>query len=147
MSAEAWDPDHPKPALDPNAIPVTEEGTELLERVLSRLSDESLWHGRSDLRGYGDIAVNGALDASDQQVEADDPSAVRWCFIGAVRIEAKFFRRWPFIGVSKEALDRVGILLGWRPNLCDNDADGYDVVRLAIERAIAQGSWASLSSS
>lgn len=50
----------------------------------------------------------------------DDPSAVRWCFIGALKREADFIG-WPLPGPAHEAFERVIAAAGWPKGICHND--------------------------
>jgi hypothetical protein len=107
---------------------------DLLGRVRTRLSDPSRWHGEAASR-RGDIGQGGALDATGRQVPACDPSAVRWCVIGAVKVEAGITESvWPLPGAAGEALDLIAEASGgWLLNDGANHAD----VLAAIESAIA----------
>lgn len=107
---------------------------EIIEGVYELLSDPARWHGENDTR-RGDFGSGGALNASREQVAPADPSAVRWCVIGAFKYVAGLGAVWPLPGAAGEAFDRVGDAAGWDRGACWNDRDGYDVVIAAVRAA------------
>jgi len=115
----------------------TLDADEVLERVHARLSDPERWHGDGSTR-RGDFGCGGGLDAEGQQVPSCDPSAVRHCVIGAVKVEAGIAEGvWPLTGPAGEAFNRIGAAAGWEPGSCWNDRDGYDAVLAAVEGALS----------
>jgi hypothetical protein len=112
------------------------EADAILVRVRDRLSDKSRWHGDAASR-RGDFGCGGALDAQGRQVASCDPTAVRHCVIGALKVEAQVPEgKWPLPGAVGEAFDRVAVAAGWEPGMCWNDRDGYDAVLTAVSKAI-----------
>jgi len=104
---------------------------DLLARVHRRLDSPDRWHGDADSR-RGDIGQGGGLDADGRQVNACDPSAVSYCVIGAIKVEAGVSDpTWPLPGAAGEAFDAIVEAGGW-----PNDQLGYEAVIAAVERAL-----------
>lgn len=111
---------------------------EILTGVHDLLADPERWHGDNATR-RGDFGCGGALNAAGEQVPATDPTAVRHCVIGALKLEARVPEGvWPLPGAAGEAFDRVADAAGWEPGMCWNDRDGYDVVIAAVESALGR---------
>lgn len=116
---------------------MTAAAIEILRRVRQRISDPDRWHGDADSR-YGDIARGGGLNAAGEQVSACDPTAVRHCVIGALKLEAGIADGvWPLPGAAGQAFDAIVAAGGWNSHSgVANDQVGHQAVLAAVESAL-----------
>ena len=107
----------------------------LLDRVVRRIEDRARWHGDADTR-HGDFGTGGGLDAAGRQVPAIDPTAVRHCVIGALKVDGGYGEGvWPLPGAGGRAMDLICDCAGWQRGTCHNDEDGHEHVLAAARQA------------
>jgi hypothetical protein len=112
---------------------------ELIRKVRDRLSDPDRWYADPSSR-RGDPGCGGALDSSGHQVNFDDPTATRWCLLGALKVEAgSALGDWPLPGAAGRAWRLLHDASGADEGSLDfNDHMTHDEVMDVIARALGR---------